>query len=106
MLAVIFLIGFKIYKYKESLTTETTSSTSSMYSMAPSTLTSTQLSYSSLGNNSHCDEEIECIADFGTGIGENVCCGQKGIVTGTKYICPINKPTCIDYKCGKYGKCT
>jgi len=51
-------------------------------------------------------EDIKCIADFGTNIGDKLCCGQSGILTDTKYVCPENYSKCDNMKCGsKYGTC-
>lgn len=51
-------------------------------------------------------ENIKCIADFGTNIGDPLCCGQSGILTDTKYVCPANYSKCESMKCGsKYGTC-
>ncbi len=51
-------------------------------------------------------EKIKCIADFGTNIGDDLCCGQSGILTDTKYVCPSNYSKCENMKCGsKYGVC-
>lgn len=51
-------------------------------------------------------EQIKCIADFGTNIGDKLCCGQSGILTDTKYVCPSNYSKCKNMKCGsKYGVC-
>ena len=49
---------------------------------------------------------LKCIADFGTNIGENLCCGQTGVLQNTEYVCPSVKPTCKNFKCGsKFGTC-
>jgi hypothetical protein len=54
-----------------------------------------------------CDNNIKCIADFGTNVGENLCCGQTGVLQDTKYVCPSNKPTCGNFKCGsQFGQCS
>ena len=51
-------------------------------------------------------EDIKCIADFGTNIGDDLCCGQSGVLTDTKYVCPANYSKCQSMKCGsKYGTC-
>jgi hypothetical protein len=51
-------------------------------------------------------EDIDCIADFGTNIGDDLCCNQPGILTDTKYVCPANYPKCGKMECGtKYGIC-
>ena len=49
---------------------------------------------------------LKCIADFGTNIGDNLCCGQTGVLQNTEYVCPSVKPTCQNFKCGsKFGTC-
>jgi hypothetical protein len=49
---------------------------------------------------------LKCVADFGTNIGENLCCGQTGVLQNTQYVCPSVKPTCQNFKCGsKFGTC-
>ena len=54
-----------------------------------------------------CDEDVKCIADFGTNIGEDLCCGQTGVLQDTRYVCPSNKPTCSKFKCGSiFGTCS
>ena len=51
-------------------------------------------------------EPIKCIADFGTKIGDNLCCGQTGVLQDTRYTCPNTLPYCGDFKCGsKFGTC-
>jgi hypothetical protein len=56
-------------------------------------------------NNNNSDS-IKCIADFGTKIGDNLCCGQTGVLQDTKYTCPNTLPYCSDFKCGsKFGTC-
>ena len=51
-------------------------------------------------------EDIKCIADFGTNIGDDLCCGQSGVLTNTKFVCPANYSKCDNMKCGsKYGTC-
>lgn len=47
-----------------------------------------------------CNDTIKCIADFDTRIGGKLCCGQKGRLKDTRYVCPENKPTCGNFKCG------
>ncbi len=57
-------------------------------------------------SNSSCDVPIPCIANFGTEIGENLCCGQTGVLQNTKYVCPSTAPKCSNFKCGtKFGTC-
>jgi hypothetical protein len=56
--------------------------------------------------NTASGEAIKCIADFGTKIGDNLCCGQTGVLQDTKYTCPNTLPYCGDFKCGsKFGTC-
>jgi hypothetical protein len=51
-------------------------------------------------------DPIKCIADFGTKIGDSLCCGQTGVLQDTKYTCPNTMPYCSDFKCGsKFGTC-
>jgi hypothetical protein len=54
-------------------------------------------------------EKLKCVADFGTKIGDDLCCGQSGILSNTKYVCPSEYPKCNNMKCGKggsYGSCS
>ena len=54
-----------------------------------------------------CNDTIKCIADFETNIGDKLCCGQKGVLKDTRYVCPENKPKCGNFKCGsKFGECS
>lgn len=54
-----------------------------------------------------CNDTIKCIADFDTRIGGKLCCGQKGRLKDTRYVCPENKPTCGNFKCGtNFGECS
>ena len=48
---------------------------------------------------------IQCIADYGTKIGDNLCCGQKGTLQDTKHVCPAESPTCQGYSKDNYGYC-
>lgn len=68
-----------------------------------------QNDYEELRNQTpaRCDESIKCIADFGTNVGEDLCCGQTGVLQDTRYVCPPNKPTCSKFKCGsEFGTCS
>jgi hypothetical protein len=50
----------------------------------------------------------KCIADYGTGVGDSLCCGQKGVLQkyASEYVCPKSKPTCSNFVCGEsYGTC-
>jgi hypothetical protein len=61
--------------------------------------------YSSVDDS--CGSGIKCIADFGTNIGDNLCCGQTGVLQNTKYVCPSNAPKCSNFKCGSnFGTCS
>lgn len=50
---------------------------------------------------------IKCIADYGTNIGDPLCCNQEGNLKDTKYICPQEVPTCKGYSSqdNAYGFC-
>jgi hypothetical protein len=50
---------------------------------------------------------IKCKADYGTNIGDPLCCNQEGILKDTKYICPQEVPTCSGYSANDdaYGYC-
>jgi hypothetical protein len=53
-----------------------------------------------------CNKGLKCVADFKTKIGENLCCGQTGVLQDTSYVCPAEYPTCQSFKCGsKFGTC-
>jgi hypothetical protein len=59
--------------------------------------------------NAEEDEPKKCVADFGTNLGDDLCCGQKGVLqySAYKYICPESKPTCSNYICDEqYGTCS
>jgi hypothetical protein len=54
------------------------------------------------------EEPKKCVANFNTILGEDVCCGQPGVVqySSSNYICPESEPVCSNYECGKqYGTC-
>ena len=50
---------------------------------------------------------IKCIANYGSNIGDQLCCNQEGYVTDTKYICPEEVPTCRGYSAEEnaFGYC-
>jgi hypothetical protein len=51
----------------------------------------------------------KCIANYGTNVGDPLCCGQKGVLqySAVNYVCPSTKPTCSNYECGKsFGSCS
>jgi len=53
-------------------------------------------------------ELTKCIANYGSNVGDPLCCGQKGVLqkSATKYVCPSSSPTCSGYTCsGTYGTC-
>lgn len=50
-------------------------------------------------------KDTECLADYGSQIGDNLCDGAIGLLKDPAFICPYYKPIC-DYKCGSsLGKC-
>jgi hypothetical protein len=50
---------------------------------------------------------IKCIADFATDVGDELCCGQEGVLQNTKYVCPDTLPTCSNFECGsQFGTCS
>jgi hypothetical protein len=54
-----------------------------------------------------CSSDIKCVADFGTNIGDPLCCGQEGVLQDTKYVCPNTLQKCTSFKCGSaFGTCT
>ena len=51
-------------------------------------------------------EPIKCIADFGTSVGDPLCCGQEGVLQDTRYVCPNTLKKCTNFKCGSaFGTC-
>lgn len=51
----------------------------------------------------------KCIANYGTHVGDSLCCGQKGVLQNyaSELVCPSSKPTCSNFECGKsYGTCS
>ena len=75
------------------------------YPRLPSITDSQQAGRDSGPEGSSCPS-LKCIADFGTNVGENLCCGQTGVLQNTEYVCPSSKPTCKNFKCGsKFGTC-
>jgi len=58
--------------------------------------------------NAEEDEPKKCVADYGTNLGDGLCCGQPGVLqySAYDYICPKSAPNCSNYVCGKkYGTC-
>ena len=52
-------------------------------------------------------ESIKCVADFGTSVGDPLCCGQEGVLQDTRYVCPNTLKKCNNFKCGSaFGTCT
>jgi len=50
---------------------------------------------------------IKCLADFGTDVGDDLCCGQEGVLQNTKYVCPDTLPICSNFECGsQFGTCS
>lgn len=50
---------------------------------------------------------IKCIANYGSKVGDPLCCDQKGSLIDTKHICPQEVPTCTGYSKSDnvYGYC-
>lgn len=49
---------------------------------------------------------LKCLANNGAEVGDDLCCGQDGVVQNTKYNCPADYPNCVGYKCGEsWGRC-
>jgi hypothetical protein len=50
---------------------------------------------------------LKCIADFGTNIGDKLCCGVNDTLKNTKFVCAESQPYCKGYVPGtQYGICT
>jgi len=51
---------------------------------------------------------VKCIANYGSSIGDDLCCNQKGTVRNTKHICPQEVPTCVGYSISDnvFGYCS
>ena len=50
--------------------------------------------------------ELKCLANYGTKVGDPLCCGQTGVLQNTDYVCPEEIPHCTGYKCGsQWGTC-
>jgi hypothetical protein len=49
--------------------------------------------------NTDCGAKIPCVADFGSDIGDSLCCGQLGVLQNTKNVCPSTKPKCTNFDC-------
>jgi len=51
---------------------------------------------------------IKCIANYGTNVGDNVCCGQNDTLNNTNFVCPQEVPKCLGYSKddNTYGYCT
>ncbi len=65
-------------------------------------------SQGNIANSTKCGtfDKIPCLADYGTNIGESLCCGQTGVLQNTKYVCPVTRPRCANFKCGsQFGNC-
>ena len=49
---------------------------------------------------------FRCVADYGAQPGDDLCCGQTGVVQNNSDTCPHEYPKCYGYKCGeKWGVC-
>jgi hypothetical protein len=80
----------------ESITSSITSTTSSITSTT-SSITSTTSSKKLPPTD--CKAKIPCVADFGSNIGDTLCCGQPGVLLNTNNICPATKPKCGNFDC-------
>jgi hypothetical protein len=94
-----------------NLTTGTTTGTTTSSTNTPqgvsSRNTATGSNYEDSYDSSCNTVNIKCVADFGTEIGDDLCCGQEGELDSTKYVCPNTMPTCSNYKCGShFGTCS
>lgn len=51
---------------------------------------------------------IKCIANYGSNIGDPLCCNQKGALPDTRYVCPQEVPRCSGYSANDntYGYCS
>ena len=59
------------------------------------------------GQNDPSTPFIKCIANYGSNIGDPLCCNQSGTIKDTKYICPEEVPVCNGYskQDNTYGYC-
>lgn len=49
---------------------------------------------------------FRCVADYGAQPGDDLCCGQTGVVQNNSDTCPHEYPKCYGYECGKkWGVC-
>jgi hypothetical protein len=64
--------------------------------------------YFSQNQTSSSSPFIKCIANYGSNIGDPLCCNQKGTLADTKYICPQEVPICSGYSKDDniYGYCS
>ena len=103
-------IGSSIGSSMGSSMGSSSSSSSTPSGTSNNALNGTDIGSSSIKSSSSdkCSEtSIKCVADFGTNIGDKLCCGQTGVLQNTKYICPSVKPTCSNFKCGSaFGICS
>ena len=59
-----------------------------------------------LMNDDEDDVSIQCVANYGSNIGDTVCCDQPGNINNMQYVCPEEKPICKDYILNKqWGNC-
>ena len=57
-------------------------------------------------NNDSTIKQIKCNADNGAKLGDDLCCGQTGVVQYNSRICPVELPKCTGYVCGEqWGTC-
>lgn len=89
-----------------SNTLSTGNNSSNINSNSSSTLTSNYSETTADTSKCNTSEKIPCLADYGTNVGDNLCCGQTGVLQNTKYVCPITRPKCSNFKCGtQFGNC-
>jgi len=75
--------------------------------IAEASKASTVSAASTASSASTCSSDIKCVADFGTNIGDPLCCGQEGVLQDTRYVCPNTLKKCTSFKCGSaFGTCT
>jgi hypothetical protein len=51
---------------------------------------------------------IKCVANYGSRVGDPLCCNQNGKLPDTKHICPQEVPTCVGYSISDnvFGYCS
>ncbi len=66
------------------------------------------LEFNYFNSNTYESPFIKCMSDYGSNIGDPLCCNQTGTVTDSKFICPQEVPICSGYSKddNMYGYCT